>query len=145
MNLCISFQFKTFYLCFLLLSGFWEISTYLAPRVIDQSHFKRMFNFYRSTNNWKKMHSFLTRVYSSCTAEHFKVILQCVRDIELTKYNTLQPFEKTKHQCTNLVRMILLLEFDVLLFFACLIFWSQLLEKWLEAAIHFSAREMVSL
>ena len=66
--------FKTVSQFFLLLCGFWEISNYLAPRIIADS------------------------VYSSCTTEDFKAILLYVRDLDLAKCNTLQPKEKAKQQ-----------------------------------------------
>ena len=42
--------FKTVSQFFLLLCGFWEISNYLAPRIIAQSQFRRMFDFQRSAD-----------------------------------------------------------------------------------------------
>ena len=44
----------------------------------------------------KKADTVLISVYSSCTAENFKAILEYVRDLEFAKYNTLQPFAKTR-------------------------------------------------
>ena len=41
----------------------------------------------------KKAGSVLVSVYLSCSAENIKVTLQCVRDLDLPKYNTLQLFE----------------------------------------------------
>ena len=41
----------------------------------------------------KKAGSVLVSVYLICSAENIKVTLQCVRDLDLPKYNTLQLFE----------------------------------------------------
>ena len=54
----------------------------------------------------KKTDTVLISVYLSCTTENFKVILQCIWDLDLAKYNTLQPIEKTwqefhKTSCFN--------------------------------------------
>ena len=41
-------------------------------------------------------------IHVSCTAENFKAMLQCVRDLELAKYNILQPFEETRQKLQKL-------------------------------------------
>ena len=46
----------------------------------------------------KKADTVLISVHLSCTAENFKAMLEFVRDLELTKYNTLQPFEETRQK-----------------------------------------------
>ena len=46
----------------------------------------------------KKAATILISAYSSCTTENFKAILQSVRDVELAKYNTVQPLYKTISQ-----------------------------------------------
>ena len=69
--------FKTVSHFFLLLLGFWEISKYLAPRAIVQSHFIRMFNLWIPTDNYKNADTVIIIVYlsSSWTTENFTAIM----------------------------------------------------------------------
>ena len=60
---------------------------------------------------------FLISVYLSCTAEHFKAMLQYVRDLEFAKCNTIQPFEETIQKLHKPSWFNFSSGFDVLLFY----------------------------
>ena len=55
-------------------------------------------------------------IHLCCADENFKVMLQCVRDLKLTKYNILQPFEETRHKLHKSSCFDFSFRFDVLLF-----------------------------
>ena len=46
----------------------------------------------------KKGDNVLISIYLSCTTENFEAMLQCVWDLELVKYNILQPFVETRQK-----------------------------------------------
>ena len=64
------------------------MSKSVAPRLIAHSHPKLEI----------KPVTILISVHLSCTAENFKAMLQCVRDLELAKHNTLQPFAEARQK-----------------------------------------------
>ena len=106
-----NFQFSTFILqgsskWHLIFSYFFVVFEKWA----NLSHHELLFN------HILKADSVLISIHLSCTTENFKSMLWCVWDLELTKYNTLQPFEETrkklhKPSCFNFSS-----GFDVLLF-----------------------------
>ena len=70
----------------------------VVARVIVQPHPKRMLDAKDLQIIRKKADSILVSVLSSFTTESFKAILKWVRDLELAKQNTLQPFEETRQK-----------------------------------------------
>ena len=46
----------------------------------------------------KKVDTVLISIHFSCTAKIFKAMLSCFRDLELTKCNSLQPFEERRQK-----------------------------------------------
>ena len=100
---------------FMLLCQIWEISKYLSPRVIVQSHFKRMFNFKRSTGKYKKSSPF----WSAFT---WVVLLKILKSY-CNKFGTWSLpstahsnyFKTQGSNFTSLVALIFPQEFDVLL------------------------------
>ena len=83
----------------LLLSSFWEISNYLSSRVIIPDYILKECLISKDLQIIrKKPDTVLISVYLSFTAENVKVILHCIRDLELANYTTLQAFEKARHK-----------------------------------------------
>ena len=84
---------------FLLLSSFWEISNYLSSRVTIPDYILKECLISKDLQIIKKKADLvLISVYLTFTAENFKVILHCIRDLELANYTTLQTFENTRHK-----------------------------------------------
>ena len=64
----------------------------------------------------KKADIVLISIHLSCTAENFKAIMKCVRELDLAKYNTLQQLEGARQKLYKSNSFSFSSDFNVLLF-----------------------------
>ena len=133
------FQFSIFLLkesskrshFFLLLYGFWEISNYLSPRVIVQSHLKKCL-----ISKDKHIIRKQTLLSAFIWVALLKILKQYSEAFETSNLPSSIHYNHLKKQgsnSTSLVTLNFLLEYDLMChivwFFTCLIFWLHLLIK----------------